>query len=250
MTRPAAILYGIGAYLVFLFAFLYAIGFVAGIVVPKGIDDGVPGDPLASVVIDLALLTLFAVQHSVMARPGFKRHWTKLVPKRVERSTYVLLASLVLLLLFWQWRPLPAPVWQTTGAAAVAIAGLQALGWAIVLASTFMISHFDLFGLKQVFATWPQKIDDTLRTPMLYRYVRHPIYVGFIIAFWAAPTMSVGHLLFACATTAYILVGIHLEERDLITFFGDRYVAYRERVGMLVPRVFGRVGRGRTAAKA
>ena len=252
MSRLACRAYAIVAYLIFLVAFLYAIGFTGGLLVPKAIDDGVPSDPWTSVAVDLGLLTLFAVQHSVMARAGFKRRWTRIVPRPIERSTYVLLASLCLLLLFWQWRPLPAPVWSiATPAGAAAMQAVFWMGWLTVLASTFMISHFDLFGVKQAFAAWRTRAeaDTHLRTPMLYRYVRHPIYLGFLLAFWAAPVMSVGHLLFAAVTTGYILVGIRLEERDLVAVFGDRYRRYRARVGMLLPRLspFGRdPARGRT----
>lgn len=238
MARFIAFLYGLAAYSVFLPTFLYAAGFVGGFVVPKTIDSGaVVGFPEA-LVVDIALMSLFAIQHSVMARPQFKRVWTKVVPQSLERSTYVLLASLALILLFWLWRPMPTIVWQITDPdGAMAVSGLFGFGWLLVLLSTFMINHFHLFGLEQ--ATWVlagRKVDDPVfETPMLYRYVRHPIYLGFIIAFWATPTMTLGHLLFAGVTTAYIFVGIALEERDLIEAFGDEYRHYREKVAMLVP---------------
>lgn len=241
MSRIMSITYSLIAYMVFLAAFLYAIGFTGAVLVPKGIDDGVVSSswPIA-LAVDLALLTVFAVQHSVMARPGFKRWWTTFVPQPIERSTYVLLASAALLLLFWQWRPLTTPVWSIEAPLlSSVIIGLFWLGWLTVLASTFMISHFDLFGIKQAIAVWKSSKSENTAfiTPMLYRYVRHPIYAGFLIAFWSAPVMSAGHLLFAVVTTAYVLVGIQLEERDLLAVFGERYRAYRDRVGMLVPRL-------------
>ncbi len=242
IARTAAFLYGVVAYLLFLGTFLYAIGFVAGVGVPKHVDSG-PAAPLGeALLVDLLLLGLFAVQHSGMARPGFKRWWTRFVPRPIERSTYVLLSSLVLVLLFWQWRALPAPVWNVEAEAGrIALWGLQGLGWLMVLASTFMISHFHLFGLKQVgdHALGKDPAKPRFQTPGLYRHLRHPIMLGFLIAFWATPEMSVGHLLFAAATTGYVLLALQLEERDLVAFFGDRYRAYREQVPMLLPRLRG-----------
>src|SRR4051794_6953856 len=238
MLRSAAFLYGAVAYLTFLVTILYAIGFVSGLVVPKAIDIGAASPAIEALVIDLALMSLFAVQHSVMARKPFKQWWTQFVPKSVERSTYVLFASLTLLLLFWKWRPMPDIVWKIEQPEiAAVIMGLSFLGWVIVFTSTFLINHFELFGLHQVTndLTGRKMPEPTFRTPLYYKFVRHPIYLGFIIAFWAAPVMSVGHFLFAAVTTAYILIGILLEERDLIDLFGDDYRNYRQRVSMLVP---------------
>jgi protein-S-isoprenylcysteine O-methyltransferase Ste14 len=237
-TKFIAFLYGLVAYFAFFGTILYAIGFVMGLVVPKTIDTGAASSTTQAVVVDLLLMSLFAVQHSVMARRQFKEWWTQYVPKSVERSTYVLLASLTLMLLFWQWQPLPAIVWQIEDPdVAVAIAAVSLVGWVIVFTSTFLINHFELFGLHQVAnnLTGRAMSAPRFRTPLYYKFVRHPIYLGFIIAFWAAPTMTVGHLLFAAVTTAYIFVGILLEERDLIDLFGDDYRRYRERVSMLLP---------------
>jgi protein-S-isoprenylcysteine O-methyltransferase Ste14 len=238
MGRLLSFCYGLAAYAVFLGAFLYAVGFVEGMVVPKAIDDGEVTPVLGAVVINLVLLSIFAVQHSVMARPSFKRWWTKLVPASVERSTYVLLASLALILVFWHWRPIPTVIWQVNEPlAASALVALSFFGWFIVLLSTFLINHFDLFGVQQVLNNLVGRKSSTssLKTPFLYKFVRHPLYVGFIIAFWATPIMTAGHLLFAAVTTAYIFVGIFFEERDLIAHYGDEYRQYREKVGMLIP---------------
>ena len=238
MARIVTFVYGLVAYLFFLVTFLYAIGFVTGIVVPKTIDGGTIVPLAEALIVNLALLALFAVQHSVMARPGFKRWWTTVIPHSAERPTYVLLATTALALLLWQWRPMPEIVWRATDPTiAAALIGLSLLGWLIVLLSTFMISHFELFGLYQVIMNLlERKIPSAqFKTPYLYKFVRHPIYLGFIIAFWATPAMTVGHLLFAAVTTAYIFVGIFLEERDLIETFGDEYRRYRARVSMLIP---------------
>lgn len=238
MGRIAALIYGLAAYALFVLVTLYAIGFVSGIAVPRTIDGG-PQAPLATaLVINLVLLAIFALQHSVMARKSFKRWWTQFVPEPVERPTYVLFSTLALALLFWQWRPLPAVVWQIDDPAlAMIVQGLALTGWAIALLSTFMINHFELFGLQQVFnhLDGRRAPQGAFRTPGLYRLVRHPLYLGFLIAFWATPVMTAGHLLFAAAMTAYILIGIALEERDLVDLFGDQYRAYRRRVAMLIP---------------
>jgi protein-S-isoprenylcysteine O-methyltransferase Ste14 len=238
MGRFIALLYGLAAYLVFFFAFLYAIGFVEGLLVPKTIDTGTVVTMTEALIVNLLLMSLFAVQHSVMARRQFKEWWTQYVPKSVERSTYVLFASLALVLLFWQWRPMPDVMWQVANpSAAMAVTGLSFVGWLLVLTSTFLINHFELFGVHQVVNNLAGRSmsEPRFKTPVLYKVVRHPIYLGFIIAFWAAPVMTVGHALFAAVTTTYIFVGIWLEERDLTELFGDEYRRYKERVSMLVP---------------
>lgn len=240
MSRMLVLPYAAACYAIFLATFLYAIGFVAGVVVPKHVDNG-PATPLATALaINVALLLLFAVQHSGMARPAFKRWWTRLVPKPFERSTYVLASSLVLIVLFWQWRPIPQLVWQVGSVPAqYALHALAAAGWLLVLASTFLINHFDLFGLRQAWFH-ARGLPSDSRAPFVvrafYRIVRHPLMLGFLVAFWATPTMTLGHLLFAIATTGYIIVAVKfLEERDLVAEFGETYRDYQRRVPMLVP---------------
>ncbi|HEX5999165.1 MAG TPA: isoprenylcysteine carboxylmethyltransferase family protein [Hyphomicrobiaceae bacterium] len=238
MGAIASVLYGGLVYVVFLATFLYAIAFVGNLPVPETIDGGEPGSVVAALVVNTLLLGIFALQHSVMARPAFKRWWTRFVAPPVERTTYVLLASLALMLLYWQWRPIPELVWSVKNpAGALALQAVFWVGWGVVLLSTFLINHFELFGLRQVYArlrgeTLPPPV---FKTPLFYKKVRHPIYLGFLLAFWATPTMTVGHLLFAVATTGYILIGIYFEERDLIALFGDQYRRYREQVSMLIP---------------
>jgi protein-S-isoprenylcysteine O-methyltransferase Ste14 len=233
-----AAVYGVICYVIFLGSFLYAVGFVGDLVVPKTIDSG-PGAPFPeALAIDIVLLGIFAVQHSVMARPGFKAVWTRIVPRSVERSTYVLASSLLLALICWKWQAIPAVVWDVSSPAFKALLlALFALGWLILLLSTFMINHFDLFGLRQVYLRM-RGLDYTslvFKQWAFYKFVRHPIMLGFVIAFWAAPHMSVGHLVFSIATTGYILVGIFLEERDLMKQHAMEYGAYRARVPMLFP---------------
>ena len=239
MGRFLAFAYGLVCYAVFFAAFLYAIGFVGGLLVPKAIDDGPQQGLAVSLAINALLLGVFAVQHSVMARPAFKAKWTKIVPPQIERSTYVLFASLALALIFWQWRPIAEPmIWQATAPWLVnALWVLFGLGWLTVLSSTFLINHFDLFGLRQVwiYLRNGETPPAHFRTPLFYRVVRHPIYLGFIIAFWASPQMSLGHFVFAFGTTAYILIAIQFEEHDLAGVFGDRYRAYQSAVSMIVP---------------
>jgi protein-S-isoprenylcysteine O-methyltransferase Ste14 len=238
MGGLVSVVYGGAAYTLFLGTILYAIAFIGNLPAPKTIDSGTPGPLALALIVDTALLGLFAVQHSVMARPAFKRWWSAMVPDPVERSTYVIFSSLALVLLFWQWQPMLQPVWSVADRTGVlAFHAVFWAGWALVLLSTFLINHFELFGLRQV---WCRLIGRTLpppafRTPSLYRHVRHPLYLGFLLAFWSTPVMTMGHLLFAAATTGYILVAIQLEERDLIAIFGDRYRRYREQVSMLIP---------------
>jgi protein-S-isoprenylcysteine O-methyltransferase Ste14 len=238
LKRLAFFAYGVVCYVVFLATFLYAIAFIGNLGTPTALDAAPTGPFAAALAIDTALLALFALQHSIMARRGFKQWWTRLVPQPIERSTYVLFSSLALILLFWQWQPIGGLVWSVESAAATAVLRtLFAFGWALVLIATFLIDHFDLFGLRQVwlFLTGRPYTSRAFGTPGLYRLVRHPLYVGWFFAFWATPTMTVAHLLFAIATTAYILIAIQLEERDLVREFGHTYEDYRRRVPMLIP---------------
>jgi protein-S-isoprenylcysteine O-methyltransferase Ste14 len=239
--RLPSLLYGIAAYAATLATFAYAVGFLANLFVPRSIDVGPPAAFGQALVIDLALLMLFALQHSVMARGGFKAWWTRFVPPAIERSTYVLAASAMLALVMWQWRPIAEPaIWRAMDpAAVVAIQAIFWLGWLVLLVSTSLIDHFELFGLEQVWLRFRGRSASApkFRTPIFYRYVRHPIYVGFLMVFWAAPAMTAGHRLFSLGMTGYILVGARLEERDLVALFGDRYRAYQRRVGMLLPRI-------------
>lgn len=236
MSKLVTLAYGVVCYAFAMATILYSIGFIGGFA-PKSIDTGMAAQPLNAVIINLALLGIFAVQHSVMARRAFKAWWMRIVPQSVERSTYVLFSAAALALLFWQWRPIGGTLWSTTGVLAGVLTAVFWVGWGIVFLSTFLINHFDLFGLAQVWSAARQAkhAPPTFRTPLLYKVMRHPIYFGFLLAFWGTPVMSYGHALFAGAASAYILIGIWLEERDLIGLFGQAYLDYRARVSMLIP---------------
>jgi len=239
MAGVLALVYGGVCYLVAFLTLVYAIAFVGDLpIVPKTINSGEAGPLVPSLVVDAVLLGLFAVQHSVMARPGFKAWWSRFVPPPIERSTYILAASALLILTYWQWRPVPQLVWSLDGVAALILVIGFWLGWVIVFFSSFLISHFELFGLSQVwnrFRGLPPPGAQPLRTPLLYGFVRHPIYLGMLLAFWCTPTMTIGHLFFAVGATGYIFIGIHFEERDLVGHFGEAYIAYRRRVSMILP---------------
>jgi len=237
MKRALYVLYAVFCYLVFLVTFVYAVGFVSDYGVPTTLD-GVSGAPLGrALLIDAGLLLLFALQHSVMARKGFKEWWTRIIPRPIERSTFVLFASAALALLFWQWRPIGGTLWEVGGTARTVVLAVSLVGWAIVFVSTWLTSHWDLFGLRQAWryarGLEPSGLEFSMKG--FYRFVRHPLYLGFTIAFWAAPRMTVGHLVFAVATVAYMLLAVQLEERDLVRVYGNVYRAYRKRVSMLVP---------------
>jgi len=235
--RAAALIYGVASYLAFFCSVLYAMAFIGNYLVPKSIDVGPVGGPVQSILTDVVLLGVFAVQHSVMARPAFKRWWTTIVPVSCERSTYVLISSLLLILIFWQWQPIITTIWQVDGWPASTLTAIYWIGWLTALAASCMIDHFEMFGVRQVAAhRGPAAV---FKAPLLYRVVRHPIMLGFLLAFWATPHMTAGHLLFAAMTTGYILVGVRLEERDLVAQFGAIYEKYRQRVPMLMPRGLG-----------
>ena len=241
--RVATFVYGVLCYLIFFGTFLYAIGFLGDVMVPKSIDSGRTGPLGEALLINAALLTLFAVQHSTMARPWFKRMWTRILPNQIERSTYVLLSSLALILLFALWQPIGGVIWKVEQPVLRAVLyGLFATGFLVVLISTFLINHFDLFGLRQVYLYLRGKPYTQLRfgTPILYRHVRHPLYLGWLFAFWATPTMTIAHLVFAIATTAYIFLAIQFEEKDLIDAYGDDYKRYKQNVPMIVPVRLGK----------
>lgn len=238
MKKILSLFYGLVAYLAFFGTILYAIGFTGNMIVPKTIDS-TPGAPVGeAILINALLLLLFALQHSIMARPAFKRWWTRIIPAHLERSTYVLLASLCLILLMWRWEPMGGVIWSVTNATVeLVLAALYLLGWVIVFVSTFLINHFDLFGLRQVwlYAAGKPYIQLPFRIPVMYRTVRHPLYLGFLIAFWSAPVMTAAHLLFAVLTTGYIITAIQLEEKDLVDAFGEKYTRYRSMVPMIIP---------------
>lgn len=237
MKRTAVLLYGSLVYAFFLITFLWAIGFVEGIVVPKGINDGTQNELIPSILINVSLLGLFGVQHCIMARPWFKKRWTKIISPAAERATFVLVTCAILQLIFAKWQPLQETVWSFSGAAATTICALSYLGFGIVLVSTFMIDHFDLFGIKQAVNYFRGKphVDPKFHVASIYRYTRHPLYLGFMLAFWAAPVMTQGHMLFAGVCTAFILVAVRFEEHDLISAHGEDYVDYKRRVPMILP---------------
>lgn len=238
MSRIAIFLYGVIAYLVFFAVFLYAIGFIGGFFTPTILDGAPRTSLITALAVDVGLLAAFAVQHSGMARPAFKRWWKQIVPEEAERSTYVLMSSLALAALYVFWEPIGGVIWSFAGTARLWIVGVYVFGWGLLLYTTFLIDHFDLFGLKQVWRHLGNKVyrAPAFRTPALYKLVRHPLYVGWLVIFWAAPVMTVAHLVFALITTAYILIAIRWEEKDLVTAYGAVYTDYRDRTPMLIPR--------------
>ncbi len=239
MAKLITLFYGTISYIIFFITFLYSIGFVGNLIVPKSIDSGSENTTIIfSIIINVILLSIFALQHSIMARPVFKRWWTRFIPAAIERSTYVLLSSLALALLFWFWQPITGVIWSIENPVGKQILNILFwIGWLIVLLSTFMINHFDLFGLRQVYLEFKGKEYTSIgfKTPWLYQYIRHPIMMGFIIAFWATPHMTTGHLLFSVVTTSYILVALQFEEHDLTQYFGEEYKNYKKRVSMIFP---------------
>ncbi len=239
--RVAALIYGLASYLVFFLSFVYALAFIGNYRLPTSLDAGPRNGLAASIFIDAMLLSVFAVQHSIMARPAFKRWWTGIVPASCERSTYVMISSLLLIFVFWQWRPIVTTIWRVEGWPVALLTAIYWIGWLTTLTSTYLIDHFELFGLRQVFDALRGAAArvPVFKTPLLYRFVRHPLLLGFLLAFWATPHMTAGHLLFAVMTTAYVLVGVRLEEQDLVAQFGATYEQYRQRVPMLIPRLIG-----------
>jgi len=239
VARALTLVYGLGTYTFFFCTFLYLIGFLGNWVVPKGIDSGTPATSAGTAIaIDVLLLGLFALQHTIMARPSFKKVWTRWVPWHIERTTFVLLGTAILAFMAWQWRPLPEPVWRIENSLAAALlAGISLAGWGIVFISTFLIDHFELFGLKQPvsYALGRTLEHPTFKERLFYKWVRHPLMLGFLIAFWATPAMSQGHLLFAIVTTAYVLIALQIEERTLVHLHGEQYRDYQQRVPMLLP---------------
>jgi protein-S-isoprenylcysteine O-methyltransferase Ste14 len=238
MKKSLFLIYGFAAYGIFFATYCYAVGFVTNLVVPTGLDSGPTSSLAYSLGINIGMLLLFSLQHSIMARPAFKKWWTRIVPEPIERSTYVLFSSLCLILIFWQWEPIGGVVWSVDSTAGrMILNGISLLGFGIVLISTFLINHFDLFGLRQVWLYFVGRKYEHLpfKTPFFYKYVRHPLYIGWMIAFWAAPVMTIAHFLFAALCTGYMLTAIRLEERDLIQVFGDQYIRYKKLVPMLIP---------------
>ncbi len=253
MKRTMILFYGVVCYAIFFVTFLYAMGFVGNLVVPKSIDSEPQVPFMHALIVNTVLLGIFAIQHSVMARPAFKRWLMQYIPKPAERSTYVLFSSLALILLFWQWQPMGIVIWDVQNPVGrMMVHGVFLAGWLLVLLTTFWINHFDLFGLRQVYLYWLGKPYTQLKfvTPWLYKYIRHPLYLGWFLAFWATPTMTAAHLLFAIMTTAYILIAIQLEERDLIAVHGMSYVEYRKKTPMLIPKLFGKKTKEKTLKPA